>query len=332
MEKSSFFNAVNGDRQYKASDLAEYFNSLVTNGVFPNPSAKLQVVANNNMTVTLKSGKAWINGYNYYNDSDLILSIDPADGVLNRIDRVVLRMDTVGRAINAKVKKGIFASTPMAQVLQRDADGYELGIADIYVGKGAISIVQANITDLRLNSSLCGLVSFIDPIDTTAIFSQYQGWYNTRVSEYEADMSDMEAQFQQDFNTWFNSIKNSLSGDIAGNLLNKINANTEMINNHESAEDPHPQYATDGELLNLNNAINKHLAETVPHAINTDITYYVNSSSGNDLNDGLTSGTAFKTIQSAINKLKPIINAKVTINIAAVATYNENVIYSWFFW
>ncbi|MGH4125286.1 MAG: hypothetical protein ACREV6_20405 [Clostridium sp.] len=41
MEKSSFFNSVEGDRKYKASDFASYFNSLLTNGVFPNPSTNL---------------------------------------------------------------------------------------------------------------------------------------------------------------------------------------------------------------------------------------------------------------------------------------------------
>ena len=64
-EKSSFFNSVDGDRKYQASDYAEYFNSLITNGVFPNPSTNLQVLSNNDMTVTLSAGKAWIDGYVY---------------------------------------------------------------------------------------------------------------------------------------------------------------------------------------------------------------------------------------------------------------------------
>ncbi|MBU3153892.1 hypothetical protein [Clostridium estertheticum] len=54
MEKSSFFNSVAGDRKYKASNFADYFNSLLTNGVFPNPSTNLQVINNNNMTITVK--------------------------------------------------------------------------------------------------------------------------------------------------------------------------------------------------------------------------------------------------------------------------------------
>ncbi|MFK5173340.1 hypothetical protein ACI3QN_12575, partial [Propionibacterium freudenreichii] len=89
-ERSSFFDSVDDDRLYQASDFAEFFNSLVTNGCFPSPSTNLQVIANNNMTVTVKAGKAWVNGYVYINDSDLILPIAVADGVLNRIDRIVV--------------------------------------------------------------------------------------------------------------------------------------------------------------------------------------------------------------------------------------------------
>ncbi len=105
MEKSFVFNSVNGDRRYKAEDFREYFASFISNGVFPNPSNNLQVIANNDMTITIKAGKGWINGAIYINTDDYILNIDVADGVLNRIDKVVLRMDTAERKIYSYVKK-----------------------------------------------------------------------------------------------------------------------------------------------------------------------------------------------------------------------------------
>ncbi len=158
--RSGFFNSVNGDRKYDASRFAEYFASFIGNGVFPNPASGLQVMAQTipDMTVIVRPGKAWINGYILINDDDYILQLDPADGVLNRIDRVVARYDTDDREIRLEVKKGTFASSPVAPALQRDADAYELGIADIAVNAGAVSILQANITDLRNNSELCGRV------------------------------------------------------------------------------------------------------------------------------------------------------------------------------
>ena len=75
--RSGFFNSVNGDRKYDANRFAEYFASFIGNGVFPDPSDGLQVVANDDMTVTVKAGKCWINGYIMINDDDYILEIDP---------------------------------------------------------------------------------------------------------------------------------------------------------------------------------------------------------------------------------------------------------------
>ena len=126
MEKSSFFNSISGDRRYKAEEWAEYFASFISNGVFPNPSTGLQVLASNSMIITVNTGKAWINGYFYFNTSNLTITLDNADGVLNRIDRVVVRWDLQDRVISVQVKKGTYSATPSAAAIQRDADAYEL--------------------------------------------------------------------------------------------------------------------------------------------------------------------------------------------------------------
>ena len=120
--KSGFFMSVNGDRRYDASFFAEYFSSFIGNGVFPNPSTNLQVVEGNNMQTVVKPGKEWINGYYVHNDSDFILQHDVADGVLKRIDWVVLQWNYLTRKIEIVLKKGVFASSPVAPALVRNTD------------------------------------------------------------------------------------------------------------------------------------------------------------------------------------------------------------------
>lgn len=201
-EYSGFFDSVNGDRKYLTSFIAEYFASFIGNGVFPTPSTVCQVISNGNMTVSVSAGKAWINGYYYNNSGVLPINIDVADGVLKRIDRIVLQYNNINRTITAKVKKGTFASTPVAPSLQRDADIYELGLADVLVTNGAISILQSAITDLRGNSNYCGIVAgTVSQIDGTNLF----------------------AQFTAIFNEWFNGQREILTTDVAGNMLNTIN-------------------------------------------------------------------------------------------------------------
>lgn len=250
MEKSMFFNSREGDRRYKAEDWANYFSSFISNGVMPLPSSGLQVVTGENMTVRLREGKAWINGYFYNNTDYLNLTLDFADGVLNRIDRIVIRWDLTARSILAKVKKGVPSAQPVAPVLQRDADVFEIAVADVLINKGATAITQGNITDQRLNGELCGVAAgIIQQIDTTEFNAQLQAWFKEYMDlskkEFESLVayfnslkiqSDVEyrafleylnaykAQSKEEFDTWFETIKNILDENAAGNLLNLITA------------------------------------------------------------------------------------------------------------
>ena len=255
MEKSSFFNSVSGDRVYRAEEWAEYFASFIGNGVFPVPSTSLQVVAGSGMAVAVKTGKAWINGYFYYNTSDLPVTLATADGVLNRIDRIVVRWDLTERKISVAVKSSTPATSPVAPALQRDADAYELCLADVLVGAGVTAISQAKITDRRLDGSLCGVVAgVVDQIDTDAFNAQLEAWFadykEMSVDEFndlvsymeslellgdqqyaalEAYMNDFKADAENDFNAWFATLQNVLDEDTAGHLLNLIQNNTARI-------------------------------------------------------------------------------------------------------
>lgn len=159
MEKSGFFNSSGGDRVYDAADFAAYFGSLASNGIFYRTADNLKVVAAMGMSVTVQAGAAFINGYHYENTTPMDLVITTANGVYPRIDRVVVRWSNVDRNILLAVKTGVAAETPAAPDLTRNSDIYELGIADITVLKGTVSILSENIADTRLNSALCGLVN-----------------------------------------------------------------------------------------------------------------------------------------------------------------------------
>lgn len=248
MEKSSFFNSISGDRRYKAEEWAEYFASFIANGVFPNPSTGLQVLASNSMIITVNTGKAWINGYFYFNTSNLTITLDNADGVLNRIDRIVVRWDLQDRVISVKVKKGTYSANPSAAAIQRDADAYELVLADVYVGAGAVSVSQANITDQRLNSTLCGLVvGTVGELDTTAFSAQLQGWFelyqemsaeqynnlksymNSLQIQSDADYIALQEWFSAfqtsataEFQSWFQTLQDTLDENTAAHLYNQI--------------------------------------------------------------------------------------------------------------
>lgn len=248
MANSLPFNSISKDRVYKAEDWAWYFATFIGNGVFPNPSTGLQLVVNSGMTVTAKTGYAFINGYAFKNPTDYNITLETADGSLPRIDRVIVRWDLTNRDMYIGVLKGSASASPAAPTITRNTERYDLVLADIYVAKGVTSITTANITDQRYNTSLCGIVKgTVDQIDASTLTAQFDDFfrlykqqvlteYNNYLSIITADeqaaaaalqsfkntLAAYETEQQEDFEAWVASLKDILSSEAAGNLQNEI--------------------------------------------------------------------------------------------------------------
>lgn len=195
-----FFNSQDGDRTYDADQMSEYFDGLISNGVYENIGGALQVLASSNMEVNVQTGRAIINCKWLSNDSILTLNITQSHPTLNRYTAVVLRLDIINRLMTITTKDGTNASNPIKPSMQNDSTMVELCLAYIYVGAGAVTITQANIEDMR-PSNLCGWVTgIIDQVDTSQLFLQWQ-------TAYENYYSTMTAAF----NTWFESLVDELN-------------------------------------------------------------------------------------------------------------------------
>lgn len=206
MERFSFFNDVDGDRVYYAEDFARHLQTYFTNGIFNNGC---QILANtNDMSVNVSIGSANINGYRYDNDAIKTLMIENADGVLNRIDNIVIRWDLTNRTITTQVIKGAFADNPVAPDLVRTSTIYDLRIAKISVPSGTIEITQDLVTDTRFDTNDCGnVISTVQTPDTTDIFAQYDN----------------------EFHKWFETVKEELTNTPVGNLQSNVNSILEIL-------------------------------------------------------------------------------------------------------
>lgn len=196
--QSYFFNAVNSggtyDRIYNAEDITSYLNELVGNGVFPNPSSQLQVRASTGMTVIVGTGCGWVNGHKMINTADMPITLDYANGLLDRIDEVVFYVDLTNRNMGIRVLKGTPASTPTPVVLTRNSTVYEMCLARIYVAKQTSAITDAMITDTRGNSDLCGFVQgLIQQVDTSTLWAGQQAQWN----EWFSSVQDQFAAFKR---------------------------------------------------------------------------------------------------------------------------------------
>ena len=182
--KYRFFNAkattVGGvttyDREYDSNDLTGYLRLFFSDGVFMEPSTALQVLATGTgLAVNVQKGAALIRGCSIETDAAVGFSLSTAHASLPRIDRIVVRWNLSERLMEFAVKQGTPAASPTAPALSSTESVHELSLARIYVAAGASSLRQTNITDERLDTTVCGaVVAAVQHVDTTAIFNQYQ--------------------------------------------------------------------------------------------------------------------------------------------------------------
>lgn len=185
-----FFNSVNGDRRYNADQLGNYFKGLITNGVFEKVGKSLKVTSNNDMSINIGSGKAYINEKWVENDKTANYSIDASDTAYARIDTVVIRLDYTARTISIKILKGTASPTPTAVSITRNNSVYDLKLAEVKVNANVTKITTSDISDYRLDTRVCGFVTgVIKQVDTSKLFLQMQEDYKAVRNSIAKDLN-----------------------------------------------------------------------------------------------------------------------------------------------
>lgn len=204
-----FFNSLNGDRVYNADQMSMYFKGLVGQGVFEDVGGALQVLANSGMTVQVQTGRAIV-GPNLKwleNDAPYNVSINASHVTLNRYTAVVVQCDVTNRTISIITVDGTPATSPTKPAMTNTTTIQQICLAYVYVKAGATTITQANITDTRANTSVCGWITgLIDQVDTSTLFVQWQ----TAYEEFYAQMEAWEVQQKNAFDAWFETLTDEL--------------------------------------------------------------------------------------------------------------------------
>lgn len=195
-----YFNSIDGDRVYNADQMSEYFDGLVSNGVYEDVGGALQVLEGTGMSVNVQSGRAIINCKWFSSDAVEAVSITAANAVLNRYTAVVVRLDLTNRLMELDTVDGTPTSDPVMPAITNSTTIKELCLAMIYVPAGASAISQANITDMRPSSSCGWVTGIIKQVDTSTLFLQWQTAYE---NYYEA--------MQAGFDEWFSSLTQQLN-------------------------------------------------------------------------------------------------------------------------
>ena len=199
-EIKSFPN--NQDEYSGAEDVMRWLHGR-TSGVFAAAgNAAVAALATPGMAVTVSDGTGWManaaaDGVVWWNDNESVngsklqLSIDAADGVLNRIDRVIVEWKTTNYVDRPEIKvlKGTNSSTAIAPALTNNSTKRQISLAQISVAAGTTAITASMITDERLDASVCGLVTDTLSIDTTTM----QGQFEALLTAIQAELAQLEA-------------------------------------------------------------------------------------------------------------------------------------------
>lgn len=229
---SGFFNSVDHDRLFDATDISRLFDGLIRDGIFASIGDCLVVKQSNQMNVTVGTGRAWFNHTWSYNDALYPVTIPPSEILMDRIDAVVLEINSVEsvRANSIKLIKGTPSSTPTKPALTNTKEVHQYPLAYVTVGKEVTSIRQADIENC-VGTSACPFVTgILEVISIEQLIPQWKDilnrfveentanfntWMNGEKQDYQAwltaakkEITDWQATSKSDYQKWYDSIKN----------------------------------------------------------------------------------------------------------------------------
>lgn len=252
-----FYNSLNGDRKYNAEQISSIFDGLIVDGVFASIGTAFAVEAAGGLTVNVGIGRAWFNHTWTLNDSILPLTAPESEVLLDRIDAVVLEVNSMEsvRKNSIKIVTGTPSSEPVRPTLENEVNVHQYPLAYIYRKFGSTVITQADITNMVGTDSTPFVTGIIQTISLDELLGQWQAQLDQFVANEEADFSEWREQkriefdnwqaaqentfndwannqmaseeewiqsMQNTFLSWFDNLQTQLSGDVAGNLQLQI--------------------------------------------------------------------------------------------------------------
>jgi hypothetical protein len=305
-----FYNSMNGDRKYNAQDMSRIFNGIINDGIFMSIGTSMIVKATEGMIVEVGEGRAWFNGTWTHNDAILELRLTESDLLMDRIDAVVLEIDTNDnvRTNSIKVVTGEPSMVPNQPVMRKESGCFQYPLAYIYVAGTVTEITQANITNMVGTSECPFVTGILETMDIDALIAQWgqqwnewkssieadnDNWTDTERAEYEQwvsdqedamdawtatfkkDLTDFKTLNESDFLIWFDGIKKQLTEDAVGNLQ------TQMSDIAQREFERFYGMANKTTVVNKTNGVTMNIVETTDEAVST--TVFATSDTGGKL-------------------------------------------------
>ena len=199
-QRFGFFDSVNKDRRYNATDMGRMFDGLIRDGIYMNYLEAFAIQPAGGMDIWVRPGRCWFDHRWFEVDEALKLSISQAHTTWARWDVIVIEVNEAAtvRSVSLRVMQGSPSSTPSEPPISGTQTLHRYPIAAINVKAGMTTISSAEIYDRR-GSDACPWVANI----------------NGSIS-----VKGLTDQMSAEFQAWFSGLKDS--------ALNPPNANAEL--------------------------------------------------------------------------------------------------------
>lgn len=197
------------------------FSSYFTNGVFVDDSSSdhLRVEKAQGLTLTVKAGRANINGAFYWQKDDETITLEKNSATKSY--NIILRLND-----NDAHRNITLVASDINDGITRSDSIYDLVLATVTVTGNASEVKGSDITDTRLDSTRCGAVtSAIKSVQSLDLFTQVTELFKEIKAQNESEMNANRTEF----NDWFETVKDTLDANTAGKLSNRISNIENMI-------------------------------------------------------------------------------------------------------
>lgn len=197
------------------------FSSYFTNGVFIDDSSSdhLRVEKAQGLTLTVKAGRANINGAFYWQKDDETITLEKNSATKSY--NIILRLND-----NDAYRNITLVASDINDGITRSDSIYDLVLATVTVTGNSSEVKGSDITDTRLDSTRCGAVtSAIKSVQSLDLFTQVTELFKEIKAQNESEMNANRTEF----NDWFATVKDTLDTNTAGKLSNRISNIEKMI-------------------------------------------------------------------------------------------------------
>ncbi len=210
---SGFFNSKGLDRTYTAENFCDYLGSIICNGIQDNYGQNFSLTASTvGLKVILGTGKAWINGHYFINDTRYSIDLtEYQDESLPRYVGIAIYLDTTDavRNVSLKLFPGTPAENPALPTIPQDDDHARLLLYAVRLNVGATSLTERDWYDYREDSNVCGYVKCIlGKCKVTEMQSQI-AQLNAEIKGYNAAVADLTGKIDM-----LQTKVDDLTGDI----------------------------------------------------------------------------------------------------------------------